>query len=165
MGAHVWHSMSYSPDTGLVYIPAQENVFSYTRPATYEHQEMSWNISVNPDAELAELLSLTNALRMTALIEVHDEQELKRVLPMAPRLVGVNNRNLRDFSVNLDTSLRLRPLVAPDVCFVAESGVHTRADMARLAAARVDAVLIGEALVTASDVGAKVQELIDGRQS
>jgi len=54
MGAHVWHSMSYSPDTGLVYIPAQENVFSYTRPATYEHQEMAWNISLNPDAELAE---------------------------------------------------------------------------------------------------------------
>jgi indole-3-glycerol phosphate synthase len=121
--------------------------------------------AVLPDADLAELLSLTNALGMVALIEVHDEQELRRVLPMAPRLVGVNNRNLHDFSVNLDTSLRLRPLVAPDVCFVAESGIHTRADMARLAAAGVDAALIGEALVTAPDVGAKVQELIDGRQS
>ena len=54
MGAHVWHSMSFSPDTGLVYIPAQENVFSFSRPATYEHQDMSWNISINPDAELAE---------------------------------------------------------------------------------------------------------------
>jgi len=53
-GAHVWHPMSYSPDTGLVYIPAQENVFSYSRAATYEHKEMSWNISVNPDAEMAE---------------------------------------------------------------------------------------------------------------
>jgi len=54
MGAHVWHSMSYSPGTGLVYIPAQENVFSYTHSATYEHEEMSWNIAFNPDAELAE---------------------------------------------------------------------------------------------------------------
>jgi PQQ-dependent dehydrogenase (methanol/ethanol family) len=53
-GAHVWHSMSYSPLTGLVYIPAQENVFSYSRSATYEHKEMSWNLSFNPDAELAE---------------------------------------------------------------------------------------------------------------
>ncbi|HSD69086.1 MAG TPA: c-type cytochrome [Woeseiaceae bacterium] len=52
-GAHVWHSMSYSPLTGLVYIPAQENVFSYTRTATYEHKAMSWNIAQNPDAELA----------------------------------------------------------------------------------------------------------------
>jgi quinohemoprotein ethanol dehydrogenase len=53
-GAHVWHSMSYSPLTGLVYIPAQENVFSYSRSATYEHKDMSWNLSFNPDAELAE---------------------------------------------------------------------------------------------------------------
>jgi indole-3-glycerol phosphate synthase len=121
--------------------------------------------AVLPDADLAKLLSLTNELGMTALIEVHDEQELRRVLPMAPRLVGVNNRNLHDFSVNLDTSLRLRPLVSPDICFVAESGIHTRADMAQLAAAGVDAALIGEALVTAPDIGAKVQELTDGRQS
>jgi quinohemoprotein ethanol dehydrogenase len=54
MGAHVWHSMSYSPETGLVYIPAQENVFSYTRSATYEREEMSWNLAINPDAELAD---------------------------------------------------------------------------------------------------------------
>ena len=53
-GAHPWHPMSYSPETGLVYIPAQENVFSYTRTATYEHQEMSWNLSFNPDVEMAE---------------------------------------------------------------------------------------------------------------
>jgi indole-3-glycerol phosphate synthase len=121
--------------------------------------------AILPDADLAELLSLTNALGMAALIEVHDERELGRVLPMDPQLVGVNNRNLHDFSVNLDTSLRLRPLVAPDACFVAESGIHTRADMARLAEAGVDAALIGESLVTAPDVGAKVQELLDGRQS
>ena len=53
-GAHPWHPMSYSPETGLVYIPAQENVFSYTRTATYEHKEMSWNLSFNPDVEMAE---------------------------------------------------------------------------------------------------------------
>ena len=53
-GAHPWHPMSYSPDTGLVYIPAQENVFSYTRSATLEHEDMSWNLNINPDAELAE---------------------------------------------------------------------------------------------------------------
>ncbi len=118
--------------------------------------------AVLPDAELAELLSLTQSQGMTALVEVHDRQELMRVLSLAPRLVGVNNRNLHDFSVNLDTCLRLRSLVPPDVCFVAESGIQTRADMARLAAAGVDAALVGEALVTAPDVGAKVRGLIHG---
>jgi indole-3-glycerol phosphate synthase len=116
------------------------------------------------DADLAQLLSLTHTLGMTALVEVHGEDELVRVLPLTPRLVGVNNRDLRDFSLDLNTCLTLRPLVPPDVCLVAESGIHTRADVARLAAAGVDAVLVGEALVTASDVGAKVRELTDGRE-
>jgi indole-3-glycerol phosphate synthase len=120
--------------------------------------------AILPDADLAELLSLTQAQGMTALIEVHDRQELMRVLPLAPRLVGVNNRNLRDFSVNVDTCLRLRSLVPPEVCFVAESGIQTRADAARLAAAGVDAILVGEALVTAPNPGVKVRELIDGRE-
>jgi indole-3-glycerol phosphate synthase len=120
--------------------------------------------AILPDADLAELLSLTQAQGMAALIEVHDREELMRVLPLAPRLVGVNNRNLRDFSVNVDTCLRLRSQVPPEVCFVAESGIQTGADAARLAAADVDAMLVGEALVTAPDVGAKVRELIDGRE-
>jgi indole-3-glycerol phosphate synthase len=115
------------------------------------------------DRELADLLALTCALGMAALIEVHSRDELLRVLPLAPRLVGVNNRDLRDFRVDLNTCLSLRPLVPPEVCFVAESGIHTRADVDRLAAAGVDAALVGEALVTAADVGAKVRELADGR--
>jgi indole-3-glycerol phosphate synthase len=116
------------------------------------------------EADLAALLSLTQSLGMTGLVEVTSEEELGRVLPLAPRLVGVNNRDLRDFSVDLNTCLRLRPLVPPDVCLVAESGIHTRADVARVAAAGVDGVLVGEALVTAPDVGAKVRELTDGRE-
>jgi indole-3-glycerol phosphate synthase len=111
------------------------------------------------EADLAQLLSLTRTLGMTGLVEVTSREELARVLPLAPLLVGVNNRDLRDFSVNLNTCLTLRPLVPPDICLVAESGIHTRADVARLAAAGVDAVLVGEALVTAPDVGAKVREL------
>ena len=121
--------------------------------------------AVLPDADLVELLSLSHLLGMTALVEVHDEEQLMRVLPLAPRLIGVNNRDLHDFSVNLDICVKLRPLVPQDVCFVAESGIQTRADMKRLAAASVDAVLVGEALVNASDVGAKVRELIDGCES
>jgi indole-3-glycerol phosphate synthase len=113
---------------------------------------------------LEELLSLTHALGMAALVEVHNEQELSRALRLGPRLIGVNNRDLNDFSVDLNVCLRLRPLIPPGVCMVAESGIHTRADVARLAAAGVDAMLVGEALVTASDIGAKIRELLDGRE-
>jgi indole-3-glycerol phosphate synthase len=120
--------------------------------------------AILPDVELAELLSLTRDLGMAALIEVHSQEELMRVLPLAPRLVGVNNRDLRDFSVSPDTCLSLRPLVPPEVCFVAESGIHLHSDMARLADAGVDAALVGEALVTAPDVEAKVRELLNGRE-
>jgi indole-3-glycerol phosphate synthase len=116
------------------------------------------------DGDLADLLGLTHELGMAALVEVHDADELARVLPLRPRLVGVNNRDLRTFRVDLNTCLALRPLVPADVCLVAESGIHTRADVARLAAAGVDAMLVGEALVVAPDVAAKVRELADGPQ-
>jgi indole-3-glycerol phosphate synthase len=112
-------------------------------------------------AIVTELLELTRSLGMAALIEVHDRDELERILPLAPRLVGANNRDLRDFSVDLEHCLALRELVPPQVCFVAESGIRARADVSRLAAAGVDAMLIGEAFVTADDPGAAVRELID----
>ncbi len=115
--------------------------------------------AVLSDGDLAELLALTHALGMAALVEVHSGDELARVLPLHPRLVGVNNRDLRTFNVDLNTCLALRPLVPADVCFVAESGIHTCADVARLAVAEVDAMLVSEALVTAPDVAAKVREL------
>ena len=117
--------------------------------------------AVLKDKEMAGLLALTRKLEMTALLEVHNKQELDRVLPLQPRLIGVNNRDLRDFSVDLNTCIELRLYVPDEVCFVAESGIHTAADVARLAKEGVDAVLVGEALVKAKDVGAKVSELVD----
>jgi indole-3-glycerol phosphate synthase len=118
--------------------------------------------AVLPDETLAELLTLTHDLGMTALLEVHDEDEIKRVLPLRPRVVGINNRNLRDFDVDLATFGRLCPLLPDDVVAVAESGVQTAADMRYLAQMGADAVLVGEALVTAPDVAAKVRELARG---
>jgi len=109
--------------------------------------------------DMAKLLALTHSLGMAALVEVHNEEELARLLPLSLQLLGVNNRDLRDFSVNLNTCLSLRRLVPKETCFVAESGIHTHAEVAKLAEAGVDAMLIGEALVTAPDVGAKVKEL------
>ena len=115
-------------------------------------------VAVLSDDELADLLELTHELGMMALVEVHDEEELERALRVEPRVVGVNNRNLEDFSVDLATFDRLRPLIPSEVVAVAESGVQAAGDVIRLAEMGADAVLVGEALVTATDVGAKVRE-------
>jgi len=112
------------------------------------------------DDELQMLYQLIHALGMAALVEVHNESELKRALEIGPRIVGVNNRDLCTFRVDLGTTARLRPLVPAGTILVAESGVHTPADVARLAAIGADAMLVGESLVRAGDVGAKVRELV-----
>jgi indole-3-glycerol phosphate synthase len=109
--------------------------------------------------KLAELLALARELGMEALVEVHCEEELDRVLPLGPAIIGVNNRDLQDFSVDLAITLRLRPHIPRSIILVSESGIHCRADVERLAGAGVDAILVGEALVTANDVVGKIREL------
>lgn len=108
---------------------------------------------------LAELHVLIQALGMAALVEVHTAAELAAVLPLQPGLIGINNRDLHTFGVNLDTTLRLQERVPAEVCLVSESGIHRAADVARLGQAGVDAILVGEALVTAPDPAARVREL------
>jgi indole-3-glycerol phosphate synthase len=113
------------------------------------------------DATLAELLALTHKLGMQALVEVHDEAELDRALALDAALVGVNNRDLHTFVTSLETTRRLaarlpatnRPLL------ISESGIATAADVALVREWGVDAVLVGEALVTAADVAGRVREL------
>ena len=109
--------------------------------------------------ELHALHRLARELGMTALVEVHDEPELRRALALQPRLIGVNNRDLRTFQVDIETTARLRRFVPPDVTLVAESGIHTPADVDRLAQIGADAILVGESLVVAEDTGVKVREL------
>ena len=75
------------------------------------------------------------------------------------KLIGINNRNLATFEVSLETTERLRPMISPDIAVVAESGIFTARDVERLAKANVDAILVGEALVTSEDIPAKVREL------
>lgn len=108
---------------------------------------------------LTSLIALARSLGLECLVEVHDEPELERALMAGAEIVGINNRELRTFEVDLATTERLRPLVPPEVTVVAESGVHTRADVQRLAALGVHGVLIGEALVLADDPAAKIREL------
>jgi len=109
---------------------------------------------------LRELHQLIGELGMTALVEVHDEAEVEMALKIESKLIGVNNRNLHDFSVDLQTTGRLRKSIPADIALVAESGIHTADDVSRVRDLGVDAILVGEALVTASDVGAKVRELV-----
>jgi indole-3-glycerol phosphate synthase len=108
-------------------------------------------------SRLFQLHALAEKLGMAALVEVHDQAELEIALGCSPRLVGINNRNLKDFSVNLETTLSLRDSVPASICLVSESGIHTPEDIHRLRRAGVDAVLVGEALVTAPDVPARVR--------
>ena len=111
------------------------------------------------DVTLAQLTTRARALGLTPLVEVHDKSELHRVLRLEPSLIGINNRNLMDFSVDLTVTRQLRPLIPPDCVVVSESGIHEPAQMRDLAALQVDAALIGEALVTAADPVEKLRAL------
>lgn len=113
------------------------------------------------DHTMSDLMALGKNLGMAALVEVHSEEEVERVMNLKPDVVGINNRDLRDFSVDLGTFERLCPLLGGTTC-VAESGIHTSDDVCRLRKAGADAVLIGEELVTATDVGGRIRELIGG---
>jgi indole-3-glycerol phosphate synthase len=109
--------------------------------------------------DLAKLLEISRRWAMEPLVEVHDEQELDAALETGARLVGVNHRDLRTFEIDISLTERLRPRAPADVVFVAESGIKTADDARRVRAAGADAVLVGEALMRADDVKAKIQEL------
>ena len=100
---------------------------------------------------LGRYLALCDRLGLSALVEAHDETELTIALAAGARVIGVNNRNLRDFTVDLGNSVRLRRLAPEEVLFVAESGIKTAGDIAALRRAKVNGVLIGEALMRAAD--------------
>lgn len=112
------------------------------------------------DETLARLLARARGLGMAALVEFHEEANLPRVLASGADLVGINNRDLRRFVTDLDLTLRLRPQIPPEVLLVSESGIRTRADVERLEAAGVSAILVGESLMRADDIGLAVEQLL-----
>lgn len=111
------------------------------------------------DARLRAFRELADELGLSALVEAHDEREVERALNAGARVVGVNNRDLRDFTVDTGNSARLRSLIPDDVLYVSESGVKTAEDVAQLRAMGADAVLIGETLMRAADKTSKLAEL------
>ena len=108
--------------------------------------------------QLKELLGLSSELWMQCLVEVHDEAELQVALDSGAEVIGINNRDLRDFTTDLAVTERVAPLVPRGKIVVSESGISNQEHLQRLARARVNGVLVGEALVTAPDVGEKVRE-------
>ena len=103
-------------------------------------------------AQLRDLIALAHELGLEALVEVHDEEETARALDAGATVIGVNNRDLRTFVTTLETTERLRPLIPPEKVLVSESGLHGEDDARRMRAIGVDAVLVGEALMTAENV-------------
>jgi len=101
-------------------------------------------------------------LGLSSLVEVHDKRDLDKALSVPAAIIGINNRDLSDFSVDLETTFRLRPLIPAGITVVSESGIHSAADVARLHAAGVHAVLVGEALVTSADPAGDIQKLLSG---
>jgi len=112
------------------------------------------------DAELAAFPRLAHDLGLDVLVEVHDEAECARALQLPLRVIGVNNRNLHDFSVSLDTSRRIKTMLPADYLLVSESGIHTRADIEALQADGIHAFLVGGALMQADDPGVALSALL-----
>ena len=109
--------------------------------------------------QIKSYISICDELGLSALVEAHDENEVQKALNAGARIIGINNRNLKDFSVDTDNSRRLRERIPPNVLFVSESGVSTAEDVAKLREIGADAVLIGETLMRAFDKKARLDEL------
>jgi len=112
------------------------------------------------EKQLNDLVSLSHSLGLRCLVEAHNEGEVERAVLSEAEIIGINNRDLNTFAVDINTTRRLRPLVPKGKIVVSESGIKSRSDMQKLAEWGVDAVLIGEALVTAGDVRARMKDLL-----
>lgn len=112
------------------------------------------------DAQLKDYRALAEHLQVAVLVEAHDETEVNRALNAGAAIVGINNRDLKTFKVSLATTERLAKLIPESRIIVAESGIQTHADVARVAAAGVDAILVGESLMRSGNIADKVRELL-----
>jgi indole-3-glycerol phosphate synthase len=124
------------------------------------NQNCRYAAALTDDRLFADLHAVTVALGLAALVEVHDEAETERALKLKDvKLIGINNRDLATFDVSLETTEKLRSMIPAGITVVAESGIFNADDVERLAKANVDAILVGEALITATDIGEKAREL------
>lgn len=111
---------------------------------------------------LKRYLKISTSLGLSAIVEVHDEEEMQSAMKAGARIIGVNNRNLKDFTVDIGNSIRLRTKAPKEVLFIAESGNRTAKDIEELRDAKVNGVLIGETLMRSPDKKAMLEELNGG---
>ncbi len=107
--------------------------------------------AISDEMQIKKYIQICDTLGISALVEAHNEDEVKMALRVGARIIGVNNRNLKDFTVDTDTSAKLRKMIPKDILFVSESGVRNKDDISKLRDIGADAVLIGETLMRASD--------------
>jgi indole-3-glycerol phosphate synthase len=150
---------------GLENVPLLRKDFIFEPYQVYEARAFGADAilliaAILEDNQLERLLALAHELGMQCLVEVHDRSELERVVRGNAQIIGINNRDLRTFEVNINTTGRLRAMIPPDRVVVSESGVSRREDIEKLREWGVNAALIGEALVTADDIVARLKELV-----
>ena len=139
---------------GIVSIPVLRKDFIIDEYQIYEARALGASAillicAILTDEKMKHFMTLADSLGLSVLAEVHDEEEVRRALAAGARIIGVNNRNLKDFTVSLSNAVRLSSLVPDDVLFVAESGIRTRKDIETLEQCGADAVLIGETFMRA----------------
>ncbi|GAI74061.1 unnamed protein product, partial [marine sediment metagenome] len=128
--------------------------------AAYGADALLLIVAILSQEQLAELLALSHSLGLECLVEVHNEAEADRALLSGAKIIGINNRDLKTFNVDINTARRLRPLLPREQIVVSESGIRSQQDVKKLKGWGINAVLIGEALVTADDIPAKIRELV-----
>lgn len=148
-------------------LPALRKDFVIDAYQVYEARAMGADcvlliVAALGDTALRELAGLAAHLDMDVLVEVHDEVELERALQIEPALIGINNRDLRTFEVDLETTLELLDKIPEGVTVVTESGIHEPDDVARMRGRGVHSFLVGEAFMRAPDPGARLAELFSG---
>ena len=147
-----------------VSIPLLRKDFTVDEYMLYEAKEIGADAvllicAILSQTQLEDYAGIARELGLSALVEAHDEQEIQMALKAGAGIIGVNNRNLKDFTVDISNSIRLRELVPGDILFVSESGMKTRADIARLEENGTNAVLIGETFMRSDDKAGMLREL------
>ncbi len=150
--------------TSAVNIPVLRKDFTISEYMIYEAKILGAGAvllicSILSEQQLKEYLKLAHSLGLSALVETHNEEEIKCAVNIGAKIIGVNNRDLRSFTVDVGNSARLRELIPRDRVFVSESGIATAADVEKLRDIGANAALVGEALMRAEDKTAKLREL------
>ncbi len=150
---------------GVVRLPLLRKDFIFDPYQVYESRAYGADallliVATLSQEQLKELLSLSHSLGLKCLVEVHNKTEIERALLSGAEIIGINNRDLTTFAVDINTTSQLRPLIPRERIVVAESGIRNREDVEKLMDWEVNAVLVGEALVTANDILTKMKELM-----